>query len=470
MKLFKREDIIGIVHELGYLMMIVGFLMIVPIFVGIYYNENYENFIFSAAFSIFVGALLRGLTKPIEIKLKHAMVISAVTWLMASLLGALPFYFGIDYFSYVDAVFESMSAWTTTGFSLINNVEAMPHTILFWRSLEQWIGGVGVLVMMIGILMRSGTAAALFYKAEAREEKILPSTVNTVKTIWWIYLLYTILGICGLYLSGLSLWEAVNLTMCGICTGGMSVNNLSFPYNTMAKVIMILIMVIGGVISFSIHHKILTGKSFRDIQTDFAVKIFIVASIIVAISSNTDIIDALFTVVSAMTSTGYTTIDIKGLDNLSIAILIFLMAIGGGAGTTTGGIKIIRFLVMVKTFYYELKEIFFPPSAVIHEKLGNVVLDYKVIRESFVIGFVFVMHYIFTAMVFIALGYDPYKSIFEAVSLTSNIGMSMGIVNINMPLIGKIVGILAMWIGRLEILPIYVFVLLPIVNKIKKLK
>ena len=135
MRLFKIKDILGIVHELGYLMIIVGFLMIIPVFVGIYYNENYENFIFPAMFSIFLGITIRTLTKPIDINLRHAMVISAVAWLMASLLGALPFYLGIDYFSYIDAVFESMSAWTTTGFSLINNDEIINNSKLYWRCL-----------------------------------------------------------------------------------------------------------------------------------------------------------------------------------------------------------------------------------------------------------------------------------------------------------------------------------------------
>ncbi|WP_292460334.1 TrkH family potassium uptake protein [Methanothermococcus sp.] len=468
MKLFKKKDVLGIFHELGILISAIGFIMMIPVFVGMYFNEPVYYFFYPSIVVVIFGILINKFTKPISIKLKHAMVVSALAWLFASLIGAVPFYLGIPHFGYIDGVFESMSAWTTTGFTLINNVEALPHTLQFWRSLEQWVGGIGVLVMVINILSKTGASA--YYRAEAREEKILPSTSSTVKKIWQIYLLYTSIGISLLYLSGLSLWEAVNICMCGISTGGMSISNSSFPYNNFAKIVMILIMAIGGIVSFAVHHKILTGRWIDDIQTKVAIPIIIVASLILVISSNINPIDAIFTVVSAMTSTGYSTVNISNLSNASIAILIIVMMIGGSTGTTTGGIKLIRLAIMAKSFYYKLKEAIYPHNAVIYKKLGNNPLTPNLIIDAYIVGFIYVLHYIFGALCFISLGYDPFKSLFESVSLVANIGLSVNIVNYDLNPMGKLLGIFSMWVGRLEIIPVYVLIILPMILKIKEKK
>ncbi len=466
--IFKKRDIVGILHELGILISFIGITMLMPVFVGIYFNEPIYYFFYPGVIFIIVGILINKFTKPISIKLKHAMVVSALSWLLASLLGAIPFYIGIKNFGYVDGVFESMSAWTTTGFSLISNVETLPHTLQFWRSFEQWIGGIGVLVMVISILAKAGASA--YYRAEAREEKILPSTSSTVKKIWQIYLLYTAIGTGLLYLCGLSIWEATNICMCGISTGGMSISNSSFPYNDFAKITMILIMAIGGIVSFAVHHKILTGKYIDDIQTKIAIPVILITSAIITISSNINPLDAVFTVVSAMTSTGYSSVNIPSLDNLSIAILIIIMMIGGSTGTTTGGIKIIRAIIMAKSFYYKLKEVVYPNNAVIYKKLGKNPLSPNLIIDAYVMGFIYVLHYIFGTLFLISLGYDPFKSVFESVSLVANMGLSVNIVNIDLSLSGKLLGIFSMWIGRLEIIPVYVLIILPMILKIKDSK
>lgn len=424
---------------------------------SVYYNENtFLNFLIPGLFFSIFGFVLKRATKPKNLKLHHTMVASALAWLIASFIGAIPLYLSIDYFSYVDAVYESMSAWTTTGMTLIPNVEVLPKSILFWRSFQQWIGGVGILVLSALVLARSGTVAYLLYTSEARQERIMPSAIGTIKTIIWIYILYTILGVLLLYLSGLSFWDALNLTMTGISTGGMSISNYSFPYNDFAKIVMIGIMMVGGVMSFSIHHKLLTGKYFNDIQTKYALIVTAFISIIISIKDKVPIIDSLFTVVSAMTSTGFTTINVGNLSSLSLFLIIFLMLIGGGAGTTTGGVKIIRFLVILKALLYEIKEIIYPKSAVIHEHLDDMDLNYRIIREAFVVFFLYCLSSFLTALIFIALGYNPYDSIFDAVSFTSNIGISLGVVTLKTPVIGKIAGIIAMWIGRLEIIPVLV--------------
>ncbi|ABR54647.1 cation transporter [Methanococcus vannielii SB] len=468
MKIFKKNDILGILHELGILISTIGLIMIMPSFIAIYFNEPFYYFLYPSIFFIIFGFLLNRVTKPISIKLKHAMVISALAWLTASFIGAIPFYFGIPYFGYIDGVFESMSAWTTTGFTIINDVEVLPKSIQIWRSLEQWIGGVGVLAMVISILSKAGASA--YYRAEAREEKIMPSTLGTIKKIWHIYLLYTILGICLLYLSGLDLWTTLNVILCGISTGGMSISNAGFPYNNFAKIIIIAIMYLGGVVSFSVHHNVLTGRKVNDIQTKISIPILFFSAFVISITSGVDPLDSLFTVVSAMTSTGFLTTSTSNLTNISIALLIFIMAVGGATGTTTGGIKLVRLYIMIKGFYYRLKEAVSPSNSIISKKIGNNILEDSLILDAFLISFGYMLHYIFSALSLIALGYDPYLSIFEAVSLVANIGLSVGIVSHSMHPIAKILGIFSMWVGRLEIIPIYVLIILPLYMRLKSVK
>jgi len=457
MEIFKKRDVVGIVHELGILIIFIGILMFIPTVVGWYYREPVWYFLYPSFLITLAGIFIYKFTESVEIKLKHAMVISALAWLLASLIGAIPFYLGISYFSYLDGVFESMSAWTTTGFTLIEDVEALPRTLQFWRSLEQWIGGIGVLVMVISILSKTGISA--YYRAEAREEKILPSTINTARKIWQIYILYTLIGISLLYLTGLPMWDAVNLCMCGISTGGMSIKNSSFPYNTLAKVVMISIMMVGGIISFAVHHKILTGRWIEDIQSKVGIFLVLVASLIVMFSSGIDFIDALFTVVSAITSTGYSTVSIPNLSDLSLFVIILLMMVGGSTGTTTGGIKLIRVIIILKSFYYHLQRALLPPNVLICKKLGKNLLSQDLVADAAVVGFAYLIHYGITTMILISLGYPPFKSLFEGVSLVANMGLSVNIVDHSMNPLGKILGIFMMWVGRLEFIPVYVLIL-----------
>jgi len=457
MEVFKGRDLLGIAHELGILIVVIGILMLIPCVVGYYYREPLWYFLYPSLLTILSGILIYRFTAPVEIELKHAMVISALAWLLASLIGALPFYLGIPYFSYLDGVFESMSAWTTTGFTLVKDVEALPRALQFWRSLEQWIGGIGVLVMVISILSKTGVSA--YYRAEAREEKILPSTVNTARKIWQIYILYTLIGISLLYLAGLPIWDAINLCMCGISTGGMSIKNASFPYNNLAKVVMISIMLVGGIISFAVHHRILTGRWTEDIQTKVGLTVVLITSIVVMLSSGIDFIDALFTVVSAITSTGYSTVSIPHLSDLSLFILVLLMMVGGSTGTTTGGIKLIRVIVILKSLYYHIQRALLPPNALICRRIGKYLLSQDLLVDASLIAFAYLIHYGITTLILISLGYPPFESLFEAVSLVANMGLSVDVVNHCMSPLGKLVGIFMMWVGRLEFLPVYVLVL-----------
>ncbi len=458
-----------IFYLLGGILEILGVIILVPIIVALYYHEQ-TIFVFlsTGLGSIILGRIIKIIFKKDlnnNVKLKDFMVFSASAWLLASLIGAIPF-LTIPYFNYLDSVYESMSAWTTTGMTLINNVEILPKSILFCRSLEQWIGGVGILVFSAGILTRGGYLTNLLYISEARQEKIYPSSLHTIESIIWIYLFYTIIGILLLHLTGMPLFDAINLCFTGIATGGMSIKNDSFPYSDLSKIVMIIIMLIGGVISFQVHHKILTGRLFKDIQTKYALIVIFIISAIIFLYDKIDFIDSLFTVVSALTSTGFTTINITTLSNFSLFLLIFIMLIGGGAGTTTGGVKIIRFLILLKVVYYEIKRVFYPKSAVIYEELAGKKIDKQVVRDAITLFLLYSLTSFLLSVFFMALGYNPIVSIFDSVSFVSNIGLSLGLVTVKSTAIVKIAGILGMWLGRLEFIPVIVL-FIEIFNKIK---
>ena len=193
----RRKDFFVIAEQLGLIMIGIGVVTLMPIIVALIYNETgYIYFFLPSVFSIIIGYGLRRIFagKDANIKLKHGMIIASIAWIWAALIGSLILMQATN-ISFLNAYFESMSAWTGSGLSIFTNVEILPKSVLFLRSIEQWIGGLGVVIVVIGILIRPGTAAARLYKSEAREEKIKPSILGTVKTIWWIYLFYTALGI-----------------------------------------------------------------------------------------------------------------------------------------------------------------------------------------------------------------------------------------------------------------------------------
>lgn len=201
--------------------------------------------------------------------------------------------------SFVNAYFESMSAWTGSGLTMYLNVEILPKSVLFLRSLEQWVGGLGVVILVIGVLIRPGTTAARLYKAEAREEKIKPSIVNTVKTIWWIYLFYTVLGIILYVAAGMPLFDAVNNCFTNLSTGGMSIKNgnIGAYHSNIITIITIVLMVLGGT-SFLVHYKAIKGRVidvFKDIQFQAMIILVTIFSVLLLVYAHFTSLNSVFT-------------------------------------------------------------------------------------------------------------------------------------------------------------------------------
>lgn len=439
-------------------MAVIGIATIIPIAVSFVYAEDPQPFELMSALLIVIGLLFWKVVKTEEaMRLKHAMILAALTYLILSIFGTLPFlYYGMPF---VDAFFESMSGWSTTGLTLIQDVEAMPKSVLFWRSFMQWIGGLGVILLLLVILTHPGIVAAKLYEAEARRKKIKPSLISTIRIIWWIYFFYTGLGMLLYYLAGMSLFDAINHAMVVLGTGGFSVKNGSIgSYNSLTiEGISILIMFLGAT-NFYVHYRFLTGRRkamLKDVQVRVMLAILLVSTIFLILKHH-PFRESIFQAFTALTCCGVSTADVSEWSDFSKSIIILLMVIGGGAGSTSGAIKIIRTIVVVKSIYWWVLQIFLPEKAVITYKVGDTEITDEEVRETTVFVLLYLIFILIGGFVFMYLGYSSTNSIFEVVSAQGNVGLSCGITSLTMPLLGKIMLIFNMWVGRLEIIPVLI--------------
>ncbi len=456
-----KRDLLLISNPLGIIMQGIGVVVLTPLIIALIYGEpDYISFIGCGLFSIALGFLLRKV--PFDerrLRLRHGMLIAGLAWLWAALIGGICLMFTTN-IDFLNAYFESMSAWSGSGLTIFADVEILPNSVLFLRSIQQWVGGLGVVIMVIGILIRPGTTASRLYKSEAREEKIKPSITNTVKTIWWIYLLYTILGIVLYILAGMPLFDAINNTFTNLSTGGMSIknNNIGAYGSDLITIITMVLMILGGT-SFLVHYKALKGK-FRDVIRDVQLQAMIIIvtlfSILLIVYANFTSLNAVFYVVSALSCTGSNTLPVSSMEawiDYAKVVLIIAMIIGMAAGSTTGALKLIRVVTLIKGIYWEIRRILSPEGSVISRKIGGKSVGDIEIREAGSYTFIYLLFVFISWLVLLQYGYGGVDSLFEVASAQGNVGLSMGIVSYDMPDVAQIFLIFNMWIGRIEIIP-----------------
>ena len=457
----RKKDFYLIFKNLGIVMQGIGVVMLIPLIVALIYGEtDYGGYFISGILSISIGFLFRQFfPEKASMRLKHGMILAGFAWIWAALMGSICLMYTTDV-SFLNAYFESMSAWTGSGLSIYTNVQILPQSVLFLRSLMQWVGGLGVVIVVIGVLIRPGTTASRLYKAEARDEKIKPSIANTVRTIWWIYLFYTVVGIVLYVLAGMSLFDAINNCFTNLSTGGMSVknNNIGAYNSTAVTIVTIVLMVIGGT-SFLVHYKALKGKVldvFRDIQFQAMIIIVVIFSILLLTVSKFTTLNSVFFVVSALSCTGSNTVPVStmtGWTDFSKVLLAVAMIIGMAAGSTTGALKLIRIVTLVKGIYWEILKILSPEGSVIPRKIAGKTVQDAEIKEAGSYTFLYLFIIFITWLVFMAYGYGGVDSLFEIASAQGNVGLSVGITSPTMPSIPEILLIIGMWLGRIEIIP-----------------
>lgn len=465
MRYITKTDLIIVARNSGYLMMGIGVMCLIPLIIDlIYFEFDILSFLIPGAISILLGfAFTRYFeNNDKKIRLKHGMMISSFAWFWAGLIGGIVFMLA-THIPLIDGVFESVSALTGTGVTVFENVEILPQSILFFRALEQWIGGLGVVVMVIGVLTKPGTVSSKLYQSEARDERIKPSVKATLKKTMEIYAIYTIAGIALYLLAGMPLFDSICNTFTIISTGGMSIKNANIGYYQSNTIYFItIILMILGATSFLVHYKVIRtrGRSLiEDLQFKVIICVIAFVTLILYFVSNIVPMDLLFTVVSAITTTGASVAPIEVMANWQPFVIICLMGLmltGGSSGSTVGAIKLVRIITFFKGIYRHVREILSPEGRVVPVKLNGRRIPEKAISQSGNFITLYLMFIMFTWALFCLCGYDPFISLFTAMSLQGNNGLDLGIISHTIHPALKVVSMFDMWTGRLEIYPVLI--------------
>jgi len=371
-----------VLKVLGFLMMIIAIGMVPPLLISIYLKESdMVPFLVSIALTVIFGFVLskidtRGKN---SIKTREGLAIVTLGWLFASFFGALPFYLSGSVPTFVDAFFETVSGFTTTGATIITDIEILPRGILFWRSFTHWIGGMGILVVAVAILQMMGSGGFHVFKAESPgpvADRIVPRIKDTAKILYTTYIIISLAEFILLMFGGMTPYESALHTFGTLGTGGFSTLNSSVGgFNNSYIYIVISVFMIMSGMNFSLYYDLYKGK-WRDVIKNSELRLYlgIILASVIAITINTNASlyqnwfeafqHSLFQVTSLITTTGYTSFDYEQWDTFSKAILFMLMFVGGSAGSTGGSIKVVRILALIKLIQREFTKILHPRSVV----------------------------------------------------------------------------------------------------------
>jgi len=374
------------------------------------------------------------------------------------------------------------------------NLNAAAYTMDFWRGFMQWLGGVGIIVMALTILSSPNINIMRLYAAEGRDERILPSIRHTTRAILYVYVLYTALGIILFKLAGMPLFDSVFYTFSALSTGGFAMQNasLAFYHSIWIEIVAMIIMIIGAT-NFALHYTILPApfgrgkwnEYFKDIETKVSWPLLIIGTILVAVFLfNTPYYGhnfllslrlSVFQVISALTTTGLQTSSGPQITNqyagMGIFVLTLLMIIGAGSCSTGGGIKWIRIGTMVKEVWWEIKSYLLPKSAKISKKIHhiqNITVDKDISRLTGLFVFIFISVYIVSVIITLFYYQNVSQVLFEVASAISNVGLTTSLITATSPPVIKVLFIFDMWIGRLEIWPILIFLAIILRNTVRR--
>ncbi len=376
-----------VLNILGTLSVVIGAVMVTPVVWSLYYGEDdLWTWIIVPLVVVLAGLLVRLLTHTKD-ELGHREGFAVVTlgWCVMALIGALPYLSAGLFTSFADAFFESMSGFTTTGASVLQHIEGVPHGLLFWRSLTHWLGGMGIIMLAVAIIPFLGVGGMQLFRAEVPgpvKDRLTPRIASTAKILWIVYVLFTALEVILLWAGGMHLFDAFAHTFGTLATGGFSTKNLSIgSYNNLYFEIVIIVFMFMAGINFTLHYQLLRGKPisyFRSSEFLMYSGVLIAATGIICVnllfagdhSAGAALRQSLFQVVSITTTTGYGTADFTTWPNLSQLILVVLMFMGGCAGSTGGGMKVLRVLILARQGALEVRRLIFP-GALVRVKLDG---------------------------------------------------------------------------------------------------
>ncbi len=466
-----------VAYYVGQLFIILSFFMLAPLAMAYYDNsqESLNAYMMAILISIGSGILLRYFAHKMKVNIlsisrKEAFGIVAIGWVGSGFLSGLPFYFDNSIPELTASTFEAISGLTTTGATVINDIEGLSRATHLWRVLLHWIGGMGIVVLFVAIFPQMGLGGKHLFKTEVAgpiTEGLKPRIKQTALRLWWVYMFFTASCTALLYVSGMEMFDAVCHAFSTLSTGGFSTKAASVGAfeNPLAEWIIIFFMMAGG-INFGLYYGLLRGKFqklFTSVEVQFFVLLnFVVAMVIFLTTTNysietwaEDLRDAFFQTVAVTTTTGLMTADFDTYPLLGKYLLFICMFIGGCAGSTAGGLKVSRVLIVIKRCVQELR-LTLHPQEVVSTKLGKQTISRRVLSSVFIFFCTYFLLYIFGVYIMTMFGMDGESAASSVVASLSSVGPGFGAVgptqsyNFIHP-IGKLVLCFYMIAGRLEI-------------------
>lgn len=464
---------------LGLLLMPFSATMLPPVLVALWYQEKAAYFLYATIATLLLGVVLwfpfRKHSR--DIQAREAFLIVSLLWLVLSLMGALPLIFaGIPNFSKVDAIFEAISGLTTTGATTLTGLDALPHALLYYRQQLQFLGGGGIIVLGIAIFPMLGVGGMQLFRAEItgpfKEDKLTPRITQTSKALWLIYVGLVIICAFSYWHAGMSLFDAIGYSFSTISTGGFATHDQSFEYfnSPLLELLASLFMLLGA-INFALHFSVIRRKSLLHLWHDPESRLYIIFLLCATILTcstllyyqhfdhiGTAFIKSFFQVTTFSTTTGFFSANYSNWPTYLPLFLVFISLIGGCAGSTAGGMKIIRLLVLKKQASREIKRLIHPNSHYVI-KLGLSRLHHKTLDA--ILGFftIFVLFFVLMLLVLLAMGLDFISAFSALSSAVSNTGIGLGVVTENFKTLSdpiKIVLSFAMIAGRLELFTVLI--------------
>jgi len=462
-------------HYLGLLTAIIGSFMLLPLVWSLLNGESATTaFAISAAICAVSGLLVWWLTPVGEGKLsrREAILFVAAGWILASLFGSLPYVLTETFTSYADACFESISGFTTTGATVLTSIETQMESILLWRSITQWLGGMGIITLFVALFPMLGIGAAHLVEAEMPGPdagRLTPRIRDTAKAVWLLYVGFTAVEFIMLLIAGLTPFHALTVSFSTMPTGGFTGTDLSIAaFNSpFVEGIIIFFMVIAG-INFGLFYFLIwkhqPGQLFRNPEMRVYGGLIVIATLLIAfnlltadlgLSISEAFRQSTFQVVSIMTTTGFVTANFDLWPTFARAALLMLMIVGASAGSTGGALKVVRFVVLIKYTYNQIIRAF-NPRAVIPLRLGKTILSDRIVSR--VIGTA-ILYFLTLAGAFLAMsavGLDHETALSSVISCVGNVGPGLALIGPEanyqfIPVIGKVILMVCMLIGRLEL-------------------
>jgi trk system potassium uptake protein TrkH len=485
----QPQDIKNIGYYSGKIIIGIGLTMLVPVVIALLFAEINPalDFLIGTEIALIIGFILSRLCfTEKDLNWMQGMVVVSLSWLAAMLVGAIPLYLSGHWGCYLDACFEVMSGFTTTGLTLVQDLDHLSYAHNLWRHFAPFIGGQGIVIVALSLFMKGVSGAFKMYVGEARDERLLPNVIRTSRFIWLVSIVYLIastlvLGIVGIA-NGMktanAFFHGACIFMAAFDTAGFAPQsqNILYYHSLLFEVITIVIMLLGAM-NFNLHYHLWTGNRheiWKNIETR-TLYITIALTFLVTLIGLNQVGSypravimfrkGFYQLISGHTTTGFMTIYarqfIDDWGNLALVGIICAMAFGGGACSTAGGIKMLRLGIIAKALKQDLRRIILPERAIVEQRLHHlkeIFLEDKQVRAALLITVSYLTLYGIGALVGMLYGYPFLDSLFESTSAAANVGLSCGITTPSMPAGLKLTYIVQMWSGRLEFMSVFTLI------------